>query len=75
MHRFQHKIIINSSQCNISPLQPRNPNRSGPEYRNIPEEQEKDLKAAFIIMIEVLKDEMNKCFKEIIKTQGVEENK
>lgn len=53
----------------MSPLEPRNTTTVGPEYCNRDEAQEKDLKIAFMNMIKVLKEEINKFPKEIHKTQ------
>jgi hypothetical protein len=38
-------------------LEPRNPTTGGPEYCKIAEAQDKDLKIAFMNMMEVLKEE------------------
>ncbi|MGE9716651.1 hypothetical protein ACQP3F_34175, partial [Escherichia coli] len=49
----------------LSPLEPRNFTTVGPEYRNIAVAQEKDLKIAFMNMIEIIKWEMNKTAQEL----------
>ena len=49
----------------MSLLEPSYPTTAGTEYSNIAEAQEKDPKTAFMSMIEVFKEEMNKSLKEI----------
>jgi hypothetical protein len=49
----------------MSLLEPSYPTTAGSEYSNIAEAQEKDPKTAFMSMIEVFKEEMNKSLKEI----------
>jgi hypothetical protein len=46
-------------------LGPSNPSTVDPKKCNIAKEQDKDLKIAFMNMIEVLKHKMNKSIKEI----------
>ena len=55
-----------------SPLKPSNPTTV--EYSNIVGAQVKDLKTAFIYIIEVLKREGVNPLKKPMKTQAVEEN-
>ena len=59
------KITIRNSQDNIQPLKANNPTTADPEFCNIVEAQDKDLEIAFMNIIEVFKEEMNKSFKEI----------
>ena len=47
----------------MSPKKPWYPTTTGPEYTNIAEEQEQILKAKYIKMIEVLKEEISKYLK------------
>ena len=49
----------------MSPPKPRNPTIASPDYFNTAEAQENDLKTNFMKMINVLKEKMNKSFKEI----------
>ena len=63
--RCHHKSTIINSQDNISPLEPSNSTKAGPEDYKIAEAHEKELKTAFMKMIEVLNEEMNKSLKEI----------
>lgn len=56
-------------QGNISPLEPRNLTTAGSEIRNIAEAQDKNLKTAFMNIIEIHKKEKNESLKEIYKTQ------
>lgn len=58
----------------MSPLEPRSPTLVGPEYSNIDETQEIDLKTACVRMIEVLKEKFNKFLKQCMKTQTAGEN-
>lgn len=44
---------------------------SRPKFYNIGEAQEKDLKAAFMYIIEVHKEEMNKTHKEIWECEQI----
>lgn len=54
MPRLQYKNTINNSQCEMFPLEPKNPTTVVPENCNIAEAPE-DLEIAFIKMIEALK--------------------
>ena len=58
----------------MSPLEANNSATAGPENCSIAEAQEKGLKTAFMNMIKVLKEEMNKPLKEIYEIQTVEGN-
>jgi hypothetical protein len=52
----------------MSPLEPNNHPRAGPEKYNIcniAETRDKNLKIILMYMIEVLKGEINKCLREI----------
>lgn len=49
----------------MSPLEPRNFTTVDPLNHNAAEAQDKDLKMAFVTMMEVLKEEMNKSLKGI----------
>lgn len=49
----------------MSPLEPSNPTTVGTEKSNIDEAQAKDIKTAFMNMIEILNVEMNKFLQEI----------
>lgn len=69
MLRHQHKNTVTVSTVCSSNL-----NSAGPEKCKVVEAQYRDLKLAFISMIVVLKDEMNKFLKEIMKTQTVKGN-
>lgn len=63
-------IIINNSQGNMSPPEPSSPTTSGPEYSNISEAQEKNLKANYLKMIASLKRKrINPFFKKSRKTK------
>lgn len=55
----------NSNSQGMSPLKSSNPTTSSSEYSNIAEAQEKKLQIAFMNMIEVPKEEVNKSLKEI----------
>ena len=55
---------MNNSQDNMSPLEASNPTT---ENCNRAESQEKDLKIAFMNMIEVFKEEVSKSLKETYK--------
>jgi hypothetical protein len=46
-------------------MSPPEPSIAGPEYSNIPEAQEKDLKTSYIKRVEILEKEINKSLKEI----------
>jgi hypothetical protein len=48
MPRCQHKNTINNTQDSIFPLEFNNPTTTGPEYYNIAEAQNKDLKIPFV---------------------------
>jgi hypothetical protein len=65
MPRRQHKSTINNSQDNMSPLEPSNPYTAGLKHCNRAEAQEIDLKIVFMIIIEVLRKEMNKSLKDV----------
>ena len=54
----------------MSPLEHSNPSTADPEYSNIVGRQEKDLKIAFMNVLEVLKEEMNKTLAEICESTG-----
>lgn len=58
----------------MSPLEPSCPTTEGPEYTKRTEAQEKDLKTVVINMIEVLKEEMNKCILNPGNKEPVEGN-
>ena len=47
----------------MSPAEANNLTTASPEYFNIAEAQENNLKTNFMMMIEILKDEMNKSLK------------
>lgn len=49
----------------MSPLKPSNSTTAGPKTRNIAEEVVDDLNTAFIKMVDVLKEGINKSTKEI----------
>lgn len=66
MTRHQHKNKINNSQGTISPLELSNSPTAGPEYPIIAEGQGKDLKVAFVNVIEVLKEEVNTFLKDTL---------
>lgn len=53
----------------MSPPEPSHPITESPEYSNIMEEKEDNLKINFMMMIEVLKKEMSKSLKEIKQTK------
>lgn len=44
----------------MPPLEPRYPTTAGPKYYNVAEAQEKDFTAKYMMMIEFLKEEINK---------------
>jgi hypothetical protein len=71
MLRHWCKNIINNTQGNISPLEPRYRTTAGPEYSNIHEAQEIDLKNTFMNIREMLKEEMNKPLKEILENTNI----
>jgi hypothetical protein len=58
----------------VSPLEPSYPATAGSEYSNIAEAQEKDIKTAFMNMIEVFKDEMNKSPLKIYENRAAKRN-
>ena len=63
MPRVQNENIINNSRDNMSPLELINPATVCPEICNVAEAPDPNI--AFVDMIEVLKEEMNKFFIEI----------
>lgn len=67
MPKSQHKNTINSSQGNMSSPELSYPTTENPEYSKITEAHEKDLKTNLMEMIEFLKEEVNRSFKEIEK--------
>ena len=67
MPKLQQKNTIGNSQSSMSSLQLSSPTTAGPNYSNIADTQEKDLKTNCMKMIEVLKEEMDKCLKEARK--------
>lgn len=69
MPRLWCKNKIKNSQGNRSPLEPSYPTAAGPEYSNISEAEEKDLKTTCMKVIEVLKEEINEYLKKSMKTQ------
>lgn len=66
MSTHQHENEINYSQDNIFPLE-HNSTIAGPEYCTISETQERDLKVAFMSIIEVLTKELNEFLKQSYK--------
>jgi hypothetical protein len=54
------KIKINKSQSNIIPLEHSYLSAARPGYTNKTKAQETDLKSNLVMMIEVIKEEMNK---------------
>lgn len=72
--KLQYKNTINNSQDNVSPLQPRKPMTSGPEYSNIVGTQDKDLKIVFMSKIEALKEKMSKSLKNYRKRNTIRGN-
>lgn len=64
MLRQQYKNTINNRQSNIFPPELSHPTTAIPKYCNIGDTEEKDLKIAFMMTTVVLKEEMNKSFKE-----------
>lgn len=58
-------IIINNSQGNMSPPEPSSPTISGPEYFNISEAQEKDLKANYMKIASLKRKRINPLFKKV----------
>lgn len=45
-------------------LEPRNHTTALPEYRSLPEAQDKDLKISFMNMIDISKEKINKSLKK-----------
>lgn len=60
MPKANVKNTITNSQYNISTIKTSIPTTSSLEYSNIAEEQQKELKRAFMDMIEILREEINK---------------
>jgi len=59
------KNTMNNSQCNVPPQETSCPTAVSPEHAKTDEVKENHLKAYFMEIIEVLKEEMNKSLKEI----------
>lgn len=59
----------------MSSLEYSNPTTAGTEYSNIAKNSPKNLKTAFMNMIELFKEEMYKPLKEIYENQTGEGNK
>lgn len=66
MPKGQHKKTINKSQGNIALPEPSSPTTASPEYLNITETHTHTppLKSNCMKMTKVLKEEVNKSFKE-----------
>lgn len=73
MLKCQFKNTINSSQNDVS-TRAQQPTRASPEYYKTAQSQEKDPKMAFVNIIEVFKEEMNKSFKEIYENINIKRN-
>ena len=61
----QCKNTVNISQGNMVPPEPSYPATGSPRHSNTVDTQENDFKLSLTKMIETLKEEMNKSFKEI----------
>lgn len=59
----------------MSKFKPSNPTTEGPEYFNVGEEQDKDLKIALMDKIDSLKEVMSKSINEICETTTSNRNK
>lgn len=58
-----------------STVEPSNPMTAAPKYSNIVKGQERFLKTAFMNMIEILNDKMNKSPKEVYENSARKMNK
>ena len=65
MARDQHKNKINNRQDNLASPEPSYPTTASPEYSDITEAQENDLKSNLMKMTDAFKEEMSKSLKEI----------
>ena len=64
MARGEHGTISSRSQCNFRPSEPSSPTTASPEYPNMPEKQDADLKAHIMKIIENFKEDINNSLKE-----------
>ena len=67
-----HKNTVNTKQDNMSPLKPNSTTTVGPEKCSMAEKQDKDFKIAFMNMLKLLREEMNKLIKEIYENTNSE---
>lgn len=65
MPRGQHINIINNSQGNMVPQEPRYPITASPKCFKLAEAQQNGLKIYFMKMLEVIKEEMDKPLQKV----------
>jgi uncharacterized membrane protein YcaP (DUF421 family) len=68
--RGKCKNISNRNQVYLASLEYNSPTTVSPEYPNIPEKQDSDLKSHLMTMIEDFKKYINNSLKEIQKNTG-----
>ena len=70
MAKGKGKSMTNRNQGNVAPSDPSSPTTASPEYPNIPEKQDFDLKSQLMMLMEGFKKDINNSLKELQKNMG-----